>query len=197
MIWREKQWILIGISALLLLNIIFFLTYRVRYQERISDLDARLATSETKLDQARKVRAVSEGKLRAYREVEKEIESVYSDRWSTPQLRLTRLLQEMSSLAVASQLIPKATSYSQSAQEVRRESMATTMDINFSVQGTYQQARRLINLLELSDEFVIIRSIALSGASADSNTISLSLQLQTLFRGDEHPATTSRGRRRL
>ncbi|HXI12553.1 MAG TPA: hypothetical protein VNM92_07900 [Thermoanaerobaculia bacterium] len=195
MIWREKQWTLIAIGTLLLLNVIFFLTYRVRYQERIKELDAKLATSEGKLNEARKQRVESDRELGGYRQVEAEIESVYRDRWSTPQLRLTGLLQEMSQLAMASQLIPKSTSYSQSEQKRERGSTATTMDISFSVQGTYQQARRLINLLELSDEFVIIRSIALT--SADASTISLSLQLQTLFRGDERSLPTAREQRGL
>ena len=41
----------------------------------------------------------------------------------------------------------------------------TTVGVAFTVQGSYEQARQLINLLELSNQFVIIDGVSLGGAT--------------------------------
>ena len=55
------------------------------------------------------------------------------------------------------------------------------------MQGNYQQIRRLINLFELSRQFIIIDQIGL--ASAQDQNLTLNLQLKTLFR-DTSPVAT-------
>jgi hypothetical protein len=67
---------------------------------------------------------------------------------------------------------------------VRGSIGTTTVEIAFNVQGTYEQTRRLINLLELSDQFVIIDGISLAtvGSTTGDKTLSLNIRLKTLFR---------------
>ena len=61
--------------------------------------------------------------------------------------------------------------------------MGTTMvSVSFTVQGTYEQIRRLINLLELSDQFVIIDGIGLAGGGSDTKNLTMNIRLKTLFR---------------
>jgi hypothetical protein len=78
------------------------------------------------------------------------------------------------------------------------------------VQGTYQQIRRLINLLELSDQFVIIDAVSLTGTNeaatatvvtpggppppaagpapvASTGPLTLTLRLKTIFRNVAPP----------
>jgi hypothetical protein len=63
-----------------------------------------------------------------------------------------------------------------------------TVVITFTVHGSYQQVRRLINAIELSNQFVIIDAINLaSGGGTDSN-LTLNLRLKTVFR--ETPRST-------
>ena len=64
------------------------------------------------------------------------------------------------------------------------------LGIAFAVQGTYQPVRRLINLLELSQKFVIIDSVALT--SGNDQILTLNLHLKTLFR--DGPPRTVTGR---
>jgi RNase P/RNase MRP subunit p30 len=52
--------------------------------------------------------------------------------------------------------------------------------MSFTVAGSYQQIRRLINLLELSRQFVIIDRISLT--TAQDQMLTLNLHLKTLFR---------------
>ena len=58
--------------------------------------------------------------------------------------------------------------------------------IVFSVEGTYRELRQFVNFLELTDSFVILRSIQVRG---DANELALSLQLATLFTGRDAGAT--------
>jgi len=185
MIWREKRVLLIILGLILLANTIFFFTYRVQYQSRIDALDQRLAQAQGQLDQAKKTRIAAEQTLAGYRAVEKDISVVYDEYWSTEGKRLIEMIGEVKRLAIASSLVPKSYSFDRRqgvGQGDRRDNSvdAVEVGVSFSVAGTYEQARRLINLLELSQQFVIIDQISLS--AADGNTLGLNLHIKTLFR---------------
>jgi Tfp pilus assembly protein PilO len=194
MIWREKRILLIILALILAANAIFFFTYRVRYQSRIDELDGRLAQVQGELDQARTARVQAEQTLQSYRKVENEVLAVFDEHWSTQSLRFTKLFGEVTRLATASGLTPAAYSFKLGdAKRVstgsRRQTLgATEVEISFGVQGTYEQIRRLINLLELSRQFVIIEGITLN--SADAQVLSLDLQLKTIFRDEQPDAAT-------
>jgi hypothetical protein len=190
MIWGEKRVLLIVLALLLLANTIFFFTYRVQYVSRLQDLDARQQQTETQLEQARNARITAEQQLAAYKKVQADLQVLYNERWSTPMQRLTALIDEVKRLAAASHLQPPAYAFSSgeskpasTAPNSRGSIGTTTVGIAFNVQGTYEQVRRLINLLELSDQFVIIDGISLgSNGSAADKTLTLNIRLKTLFR---------------
>jgi hypothetical protein len=191
MIWREKRILLIVLGLLLLANTIFFFTYRVQYVSRLQDLDARQEQSTARLDQARHARITTEQQLAAYKKVQSDLQVLYNERWSTALQRLTALIDEVRRLAAASHLEPP--SYQFTSGETKNSSIVsntkgsigtTTVEISFNVQGTYEQARRLINLLELSDQFVIIDGISLASnpTTLGDKTLTLNIRLKTLFR---------------
>jgi len=187
MIWREKRVLLIVLGLLLLANTIFFFTYRVQYVSRLQDLDARQSQTEAQLEQARNARITAEQQLAAYKKVQADLQVLYNERWSTPMQRLTALIDEVKRLAAASHLQPPAYAFSSgeskqasTAQNSKGSIGTTTVGIAFNVQGTYEQVRRLINLLELSRQFIIIDQVTL--AAAQDQNLTLNLQLKTLFR---------------
>lgn len=189
MIWREKRILLIILALVLAANTMFFFTYRVQYQSRLDTLDARLAQVESELDQARTARIRAEQTLQSYKKVENDVLEVFNEHWSTQQERFTQLFAEVMRLADASSMVPS--SYSFKRGDAKRISIggprqnlgANEVAITFGVEGTYDQVRRLINLLELSRQFVIIERITLSASEAQN--LSLSLQLKTIFRDDK------------
>lgn len=193
MIWREKRVLLIILGLLLLANTVFFFTYRVQYVSRLQDFDTRQEQAQAQLDQAHAARIAAEQQLAAYKKVETDLQVLYNERWSTPMQRLTALIDEVKRLAAASHLQPP--SYAFTATESKpitgttsgppsKGSVGiTTVGIAFTVQGTYEQVRRLINLLELSDQFVIIDGISLASAGTEADkTLTLNIRLKTLFR---------------
>lgn len=187
MIWREKRILLLVLGVLLAANTVFFFTYRVQYEQRLRDVHARSQESEQRLKRAREARVQAERQYAGYRKVQQDIEEVYNERWSTPFKRLTPLISEVQRLAAASQLVPPSYSFSNTATKSDTTGALNTnvVGITFTVQGNYQQIRRLVNLLELSPQFIIIDTISLSSASEQSLT--LNLHVKTLFR-DSAPA---------
>jgi len=193
MIWREKRVLLIILGLLLLANTVFFFTYRVQYVSRLQDFDARQEQAQAQLDQAHAARVAAEQQLAAYKKVETDLQVLYNERWSTPMQRLTLLIDEVKRLAAASHLQPPSYSFTTteskpiagtaSGPPSKGSIGTTTVGIAFTVQGTYEQVRRLINLLELSDQFVIIDGISLASAGTEADkTLTLNIRLKTLFR---------------
>lgn len=186
MIWREKRTLLLVIGVLLAANAMFFLTYRVQYQSRLDDLETRREEAERELENARTARMNAERSLQAYRKVEQDVQQIFDQHWSTQQRRLTAMIAEVKRLAVASSLQPRAYMFDRTESKQtgpRRDVVgANEVGMSFSVQGNYAQVRRLINLLELSRQFVIVDRISLAAAEADRLT--LNLHLKTLFRDD-------------
>lgn len=180
MIWREKKWLLVSLGAFLLANLLYFVTYRIRYEERVADLDRRLEEAQDQLQKARSERAAAEQELLAYQDAVKDIEVVYADWWSTAERRLAPLIVEIRQLAARSDLRLRAINYDHTQQ--KSELGASFFGISFAVQGSYAQIRRLINLIEISRQFVVIDEISLSGDPAGSNPTQMNLRLKTLFR---------------
>jgi len=187
--WREKRVLLAILGVLLAANTVFFFTYRLQYEQRLKELDDRRDQAEARLNGEHATRIQAERRLVAYRNISRDVEEIYTRQWATENERLTALIAEVKRLAVASELVPKSISYTrvQSAVVASKRTAAEVVSITFSVQGNYQQVRRLINLLELSRQFIIIDQIAL--AAAQDQNLTLNLQLKTLFR-DTRPVAT-------
>ena len=204
MIWREKRALLIILALLLAANTVFFFTYRVRYQERLDSMKERKETAESQLAAAKAARLRAEQRLASYRRIENDVARVYDEYWSTQNERLTAMIAEVKRLSVASGIVPSsiafdqaeigakqisatATSPSSGASAGRRHKPigATEVGISFTVDGSYDQVRRLINLLELSSQFIIVDRLSLS--ARDGQTLTLTLHVKTLFRDPDAP----------
>lgn len=192
MIWREKRILLIILGLLLAANAIFFFTYRVQYQTRLNELDERLATADAQLQTARNSRIQAERQYQSYIQIQSDVKEVFDEHWSTEDARLTLMLAEIKRLGNASNLIPNAYTFDRKQVEAvaaagsnrvhKADIGATEVGIGFSVEGTYEQVRRLINLLELSRQFVIIDRVSLTANKGAALT--LTLHVKTLFRDD-------------
>ena len=191
MIWREKRILLLVLAALLAANTIFFFTYRVQYESRLHDLESRRDVVKGELEAARHARVTAEQQLAAYRKVEKDIRQIYDREWSTQNRRLTPFITEVMRLATLSNLIPTSYSFTGATSKGGKSAPATATEvgIGFNVEGTYEQVRRLINLLEVSDQFIIIDQVSLGSESGDK--LRMTIRVKTLFRDAAAPPRTS------
>jgi hypothetical protein len=185
MIWREHRILLGVLAALLVANAIFFFTYRVQYEARLSALDARLQQAEDDLQRARSKRIAAEQAVTSYRQVQTDLQTIYNTDWATEPQRLTTLYAEIKRLAAASQIaMPRTFSFTRTEDREMQKSGGVgtvTVTIVFTAQGTYQQVRRLINRLELSNQFVIIDAINIGSGNTPDN-LTVNFRLKTLFR---------------
>ena len=184
MMWREHKLPLIAMAVLLAGNIFFFFTYRVQYQNRLNDLDTRQEQAQSRLAEAQRTRMTAEQQLASYDKVRRDLQMLYDERWSTQAKRFTRLFEEVKKLAIASHFDPRSFAFSRTAvaQQVKEPGGESNLavGVSFSVQGSYEQVRQLINLIELSDQFVIIDGLGLSGS--DPKSLNLNIRLKTMFR---------------
>lgn len=191
MIWREKRVLLIILGVLLAANTIFFFTYRVQYESRLSDLASRLDQTKAQLQEARHARVAAEAQLAAYRKAQNDIRQIYDVEWSTEPQRLTSFIGEVMRLGAMSKLAPRTYSFTGTATKGPKSTGTNAVEVGvaFPVEGTYEQVRRLINLLEVSDQFVIIDQIGLSSSTGDK--LSVTIRVKTLFRDSAAPPRTS------
>jgi Tfp pilus assembly protein PilO len=188
MIWREKRIVLIVLGVLLAANAVFFLTYRVRYEERLKDQQLRKDQAEGRLNEARAHRAAAEKQYAAIRQTQRDIQAIYDERWSTQKARLAPMIVEVQRLVAASGLTPR--SYGLAEQVEKKDLGTRSVTINFGVAGTYQQIRRFINLSELSSQFMSIDQLSLAtSGGADPNQLALTVRVKTLFRDNENSPT--------
>jgi hypothetical protein len=190
MMWRDHKIPLIVIGVLLLGNIFFFFTYRVQYQSRLQDLETRSQDAQRRLQEAQRGRRAAEQQMASYDKVRADLQNLYDEQWSTQSRRFTLLFEEVKRLATASHFDPRSFNFSrtESAQSVNKETGigSTAVSVSFTVQGTYDQVRRLINLLELSRQFIIIDGLGLAGGS-DAKSLTMNIRLKTLFRDPPAP----------
>src|SRR5438132_3109853 len=146
MMWRERKIPLAVMAVLLLGNIFFFFTYRVRYQSRLNDLATRHTEAESHLQEAQRARSAAEQQLASYDKVRADLLTLYNDRWSTQSQRFTALFEEVKRLATASHFDPRSFAFSRTDEQSSKDAgMGTTVvSVSFTVQGTYEQIRRLI-----------------------------------------------------
>ena len=199
MMWRERRVPLIVMGLLLLANIFFFFTYRVQYESRLRDSDARQDQAQARLADAQRARITAQQQLAAYDKVRSDLQMLYDEQWSTQAKRFTPLFEEVTKLATASHFDPRTYSFSHTEAQSNHGDPGSegniTVGVAFSVQGSYEQVRQLINLLELSNQFVIIDAINLGGGN-DPKTLNMSIHLKTLFH-DPDAATPQRPNRQL
>src|SRR6266545_3615101 len=108
MIWREKRIPLAILGVFLLANAVFFFTYRVQYENRLSALEADKHAAEQHLEQLRARRAQTEQQIAAYRKAQADLATIYNERWATLPERFTALINEVKRLETASQLIGRS-----------------------------------------------------------------------------------------
>ena len=191
MIWREKRVWLVVLALALAADVFVFVTYRVQFQKRIDDVNERQKEATLRLSQAQAARLSAQDTYKRYLKVQSDLDALYDTKWGTQDERLIPWINEVKRLAEASQLVPKVLNFTKDegkdkgsdATTLKGKNVAARMvTISYTVEGNYQQVRRLINALELSEQFVIIDTLAVTASGENSNALTVNLRLKTLFR---------------
>lgn len=178
-IWRLRLWVWVPALLFFLANATAYVVYRFGFADRVESLEARLEEKKTELAPLAARRTHLERLIQRSRRNELEIRRLYDERFSTRSQRLIPITAEVKQLARSAGLNPAALSYPQQPIE---EYGLVKRSFSFSVDGTYLELRKFINLLELSDSFLTLEEVTLDGEGGEQGPdLRIRLHLSTLF----------------
>ena len=175
-IWRQRLWLWLPALLFCLANAGAFMVYRLGYAGNVQNLAEEIDGERgelKKLEAERTGLAALIGRADANR---RQVETLY-DRFATRRQRLTEVTAEVQGLARKAGLDPRSISYPE--QEIEDYGLVKRSFI-FSVEGSYLDLRKFLNLLELSDSFLTLEDATLSESSKGSE-LRVNLTLSTLF----------------
>jgi type IV pilus assembly protein PilO len=183
-IWRRRVALWLPALVFFLLNVVVLLVYPVRFAGRMEvtadELDQERAVLAELVERRRDLEAQRQGIERT----RLAVDEMYGERLAPESERLTRIIAEVKDLAARSGLTPPAVSYPTEPLEaygLRRRAFV------FSVEGSYADLRKFINLLELSQTFLTLEEVSLS--ESGGGALRIQLRVSTLFStGDGAPA---------
>lgn len=178
-IWRLRLWVWVPALVFFLANATAYVVYRFGFADRVESL-------ETSLEEKRKELAPKEAQGdRLERLIKRsqlndiEIRRLYDERFSTRSQRLTRVTAEIKQLARNAGLNPLSITYPEEQIEAYG---LVKRSFSFSVDGTYLELRKFINLLELSESFLTLEEVTLAGDEGEQGPeLRIRLLISTLF----------------
>lgn len=192
-IWRLRLWIWLPALLFFLANAVAFSIYRLGYAGQVKSLEADLGEVQQQLQPLSLRRRELESRLVRARTAEAAVRQLYAGRFSTRSQRLTAVTAEVKSLARKAGLNPGSLTYPEQPIEdfglVKRSFL-------FSVEGTYNELRQFLNLLEITDSFLTLEAVTLSEEGGDQGPeLRINLALSTLFAQETGPEEAGAARR--
>ncbi|MCP3961025.1 MAG: hypothetical protein GY719_24535 [bacterium] len=178
--WRRHLWLWVLPAAFCILNLLVFAFYNSAFAGKVETLESRHRTATERLTALEQEREVIEEFLVKVGAHQQEVDGLYATRFETEAQRFTRAVQEVKTLARQAGLKP--TSFGYPKKDFGDQGLVQR-NINFSVNGTYDQLRTFINFLELSDHFVTLNSVTLgdSGEARQNPNLGINLAMSTIF----------------
>lgn len=175
--WRRERRLWLPAALFCLFNLAALVGYRVLLAGEAQR--AERALEGRRQEQARLVADRQGAEERATRSLTNRgtLVAFYAERLGTEGQRLTKTLSEVQDLAQRAGLRPTDFQY---PSEPIGEYGLVQRAIVFGVTGTYEELRRFINFLELSESFLTLQEVGLSGRG-DGETLKISLRLAMLF----------------
>jgi len=190
-IWKQRLWVWLPALLFFLANLTAFAVYELGYAGNVETLSRTFEDQSKELKEIQAKGVEKERLLDRARANREAIKALYGDRFSTRSQRLTEITAEIKSLAAKAGLAPKSMSYPE--QQIEDYGL-TKRSFVFSVEGTYLDLRRFLNLLELSESFVTVENVALNEGSGKGPELHINVTLSTLFA--KEPETAGLGQRR-
>ncbi len=175
--WRERWLWWMPALVLLILNLIAWGWFEAAYSGSAESLNQSLERRVAEIDELKTMVNRQRWVLGKVKATEAHVARFSSSRLASPEARLTAVLREVRQLAAKAGLEPSTFSY---PEDQLSEFGLEKRWVNFSIRATYMELRRFINLLELSDSFLTLEDLSLSGRPEDKQ-LRISLQVSTLF----------------
>lgn len=161
--------------ALVVLDLCALVGYQLLFAGNVVQLRAEVDAEQARLERIAAQRSeLAELVLRA-RHSRAGIERLYASSFGTERERLTDWIREVKELAEQSGLVPSAITY---PHEDLVDYGLLERSFIFPVRGSYTSLRQFINLLELTESFVVLEGVSMNESEPE---LQISLSLSTLF----------------
>lgn len=187
-VWRRHRWLWIAPLLLLVANVVLLVGYRLRYADRADIADAAVADIGARLENVRQQEETLASLVERARASRDGIQRLYDEAFATERERLTALIREVKELSERAGLRPDTISY---PEEELDDYGLIKRSIHFTVEGSYENLRRFINFLELSESFLTLESVQVAETQSG---LRINLQLSTLFTGRDAVLRDERSR---
>ncbi len=175
--WRARTRWWVPALIFLLANVLLLSGYRLVLAGQAQLRASRIERSQSETVRLNADRERLEMELEQARESHDAIDNFYTDRLSSENIRLTRILAEVKELATRAGLQPNSINYGR--EEIEDHGLLRR-SIEFNVEGSYLEFRRFVNLLELSDSFLTLEQVGLR-ESNDGGDLRIAVTVSTLF----------------
>ena len=177
-IWRQRAWLWVPALLFFLANATAYSIYRFGFADRVAGLQEDMEETQKQLAPLEQRGQHLQRLIQRAEANRRLVRQIYDDRFSTRSQRLTNITAEVERLARQAGLDPREFAFPQ--REVAELGLVKRSFV-FSVNGTYVELRRFINLLELSPSFLTLEEVKLGGGAEGSEELQISLRLSTLF----------------
>ena len=177
-LWWERRWLWLPGALFVAIGLGLLIGYRVALAGRVGLQAGAIASRQKELDEVTARRREAEAMLGRARSTRAAIDELYDKRLGSEATRLTAVMIEVKRLAGQAGLTGiEAITYGD--EEVRGLPLVKK-SITFGAQGSYEQLRAFINLLELSPTFMSLDEIRVEGGEG-GRRLSLQVRLSTMF----------------
>jgi len=136
-----------------------------------------VAQLEAEIGRLESIRDEAGGERAAVAKLERQFSELYDDVFGDLDDRLTRILRAVHAATREAGLQPGSFGYS-AADE--RKTGYVRFGIQFAVEGSYRQLRRLLTALQASPEFLIVENVGIDGENETSRqTLKIGLRVAT------------------
>jgi type IV pilus assembly protein PilO len=177
-VWRRRLWLWVPALVFFVANVVAFAVYQVGYAGQERSLEDRIEAQEGEMRQLAAQRQELQALVNRVGTNKEQVQRLYSERFATREERLTGITAEVWSLASKAGLALQDVNYPE--EEIEDFGLIERSFI-FTVEGTYGELRKFINLLELSPSFLTLQSVRLTGGGEDGPELRMDLTISTLF----------------
>lgn len=179
-VWRNRLGIWLPALGFFVLNMGALIVYLAVFSGEAAVYRGQVEAAEANLARLTAERRALGTALEEIDETRAGIRALYEEIFATERQRLTAAIREVRQMAREANLEPRQTTY---PEEVLEDYGLQERSFVFSVTGTYFDLRKLINSLELSESFLTLEEVALTGdpGGGGGRELGIQLRLSTLF----------------
>jgi hypothetical protein len=178
-LWLRRTRLWLPALLLVLLNLALLFGYRLVVTVRLAVQEQTVTERTSRLDDLRRERLRLEESLALANVTQGQIERLEGQRFGTPAERLTANMALVKRLAQDAGL-RRGETITYPEEEVAEFGLVKQSFI-FSAEGGYPQLRELINLLEVTDSFLVLEKIQVGGREGGAAPLTIRLRVSTLF----------------